>query len=1041
MTPRRSPGLYEELITLRVQGLLHELRANGVESRVEGVDPAEAAQVLARFLHDLLQPAFELLPAEGRLEHQVRLVNEIVALLARRLPELVARDDSVAEPARQLLALLEARGPGLSAAREVPRPGIPLSSSALLVNAPREHSVGSEIRLELASADRVDLLVSFLKWNGLRLMREPLSEFLNRRPGQLRVLTTTYMGATDRRVLDELHRLGATVKVSYDTRRTRLHAKAWLFHRESGFSTAFIGSSNLSASALVDGVEWNVRLSRVDNPQILERFQTVFEHYWQEGEFERYEPERDADRFDHAVELQSGGGAERLRAFLEVRPLRHQEVILDRLLAERERGHTRNLVVAATGTGKTVVAALDFRRLLEDVGPLSLLFVAHRREILDQSLETFRAVLRDGGFGERLYAGRIPERGAHVFASIQSLSQERLEDLDAAHYDVVIVDEFHHAAAPTYERLLEHLRPRYLLGLTATPERTDGQSILGWFDHRVASELRLWDALDEQLLCPFHYFGVADGTDLRHLSWHRGRYVDSELERLYTGDSARVTRVLRAVEETVSDPSAMRAIGFCVSVGHAEFMAREFTRAGIRAEALTVNTPAQVRDSALRRLRTRELSVVFAVDIFNEGVDVPEVDTVLFLRPTESATVFLQQLGRGLRLAQGKECLTALDFVGHMHRRFRFDRRLRALLGGTRRHIQHQVESGFPQLPPGCAITLQREARQAVLANIRETLGAGWNALVEDLSAMTGEVTLRCFLHESGSDLAELYPGGEKGWTLLRRRAGVPLPEPGAHETRFARAVGRLLHVTDDRRIEAWRHLLDSVAVPDRLDLDSPDHRLLLMLAAGLERRPGVGEAPAILREFLRHGPLREELYEVLGLLRDESRRPLRALDLPLRAPLLLHAEYQIGEITAALRVISDKGAVVEPQAGVLWHRPARCDLLFVTLEKSEKHYSPTTMYRDYPLSNVLFHWQSQGVTREASDTGQRYIRHAQLGTRVLLFVRRTRTDDRGQTMAYTFLGPVTYVSHEGERPMSITWRLQHPMPAEMFAETKVAAG
>lgn len=933
MVSRLTPGLYEALLTHRLEQALAGLEATGWRSAIENLDPDEAPQMLARFVHGLVGPLLAGLPRKERTVAAVELANRLVEVLHSGLAESpILDEDALVAPARVLTALLDPAAHGAATAVAPERPSIPLSVSHLLVNGPRDHTMQAAIDSELASADRVDLLISFLKWTGWRLLRERVARFLERRPRALRVLTTTYMGATDRRVLDDLARLGAEVRISYDTRRTRLHAKAWLFERGSGYSTAFVGSSNLSAAAMLDGLEWNVRLSAVETPHVLKQLQTAFDQYWQEGEFEPYEPARDRSRFDHAIDAERAADAPGIGFHLDVRPYPFQQEILDRLVAERERGHTRNLVVAATGTGKTVVAALDYRRLVQENGPATLLFVAHRREILDQSLGVFRAVLKDSGFGESHHSGRRATRGHHVFASIQSVGEERLEALDPAFYDVVIVDEFHHAAAPTYDRLLRYLRPRYLLGLTATPERADGAPISHWFDDRTAAELRLWHALDQQLLCPFQYFAIADGTDLRDLRWQRGRYLQAELENLYTGDHARADKILRAVADTVEDPTAMRALGFCASIGHAEFMAREANRRGLSAQALTSDSDERTRGDVLRRLRARQINIVFTVDLFNEGVDVPEVDTVLFLRPTESATVFLQQLGRGLRLCEGKTCLTALDFVGHMHRKFRFDRRFRA--------------------------------------------------------------------------------------------------------------IGRLVHVNDSRRLAAWRNLLSAREVPARLDLDDPEHRLLLMLSNALDgdRRP-VNEHPAVLRELLAHVPIAAEFEELLALLEDGARRPTPPHDLPLTAPLCLHADYQLGEIMAACGVVTDKGTVLRPQAGVYWHKPDRCDLFFVTLAKSERDYSPTTMYDDYPVSPTRFHWQSQGATREGSPTGRRYVNHVGLGSHVLLFVRQRRRDARGETAPYTFLGPARYVTHRGERPMSITWDLGHRMPAELFEEMKVAAG
>ena len=523
----------------------------------------------------------------------------------------------------------------------------------------------------------------------------------------MRVIASVYTGSTERRALDELIRLGAQVRVSYEIARTRLHAKAWLFHRASGLHTAYIGSSNLTHAAQIDGLEWNVRVSATQNPEVVERFKATFEQYWQEPEFEDYEPERDAERLEQALSQQSRGGKPDDRTIVsllvDVAPKPHQEVALEALASERLRGHRRNLVVAATGTGKTWIAAFDFKRLRREGAGHSLLFVAHREEILRQSQQVFQLVLREPEFGERLVGGERPTSGHHVFASVQSLAS-RIDDIEPDAFDVVIVDEFHHAAAASYERLLSRLKPKFLLGLTATPERADGKSVLDWFDGRIASESRLWDALDQGLLCPFHYFGVNDTTDLSTVRFERGRYVLGELDNVLTGDHVRALRVRHAVEEYLAQPHQMRALGFCAGVKHAHFMAMEFGRFGYPAVALDATTPRDERRAAVVRLRNGDLRAIFTVDLFNEGVDLPEVDTVLMLRPTESATVFLQQLGRGLRWAEGKRVLTVLDLVGQVRREYRYDIRYRALLGGTRHQARRAVEAGFPLLPPGCAL-------------------------------------------------------------------------------------------------------------------------------------------------------------------------------------------------------------------------------------------------------------------------------------------------------------------------------------------------
>ena len=317
-----------------------------------------------------------------------------------------------------------------------------------------------------------------------------------------------------------------------------------------------------------------------------------------------------------------------------------------------------------------------------------------------------------------------PRDFEHVFASVQSLTASGVDSIDPTHFDVVVIDEFHHAAAPTYRALLDRLQPRELLGLTATPERTDGFAVQDFFDGRIAAELRVWDAIDQQYLVPFAYYGIHDGLDLREVPFRRGTGYDvAALTNVYTADHVWVGQVIEQLRQRVGDPSNMRALGFCVSVAHARFMADEFNRQRHRAPPPSgARRPTTSATGPCATSATVKLAILFTVDLFNEGVDVPSVDTILMLRPTESATLFLQQLGRGLRKADGKAVCTVLDFVGMHRKEFRFDLRYRALLGGSRADLERQIEPRLPVPPgrlphgtrPGGA---QRRARQHQVGN------------------------------------------------------------------------------------------------------------------------------------------------------------------------------------------------------------------------------------------------------------------------------------------------------------------------------------
>ena len=694
--------------------------------------------------------------------------------------------------------------------------------------------------------------------------------------------------------------------------------------------------------------------------------------------------------------------------------------------------------MAATGTGKTIVEALDYRRLRDIVPGAKLLFVAHRREILQQSLSAFRTVMRDGAFGELWVDGKRPERaGGHVFASVQSLANLDLSELDPTGFDMVIVDEFHHAAAETYRRLLDHLKPGILLGLTATPERADGRSILGWFDGRIAAELRLWDALERNLLAPFHYFGIHDDIDLSRIRWTRGRYDAEGLEKVYTGHDARVRLVLQALKDKIAELGRMRALGFCVSVAHAEYMARKFNDAKIPAIAVSAATSSHDRDEALRKLRDREVNVVFAVDLFNEGVDVPEIDTVLFLRPTESPTVFLQQLGRGLRLAPGKACVTVLDFIGQSHQQYRFDRRFSALAGGTRAEVAKRIEAGFPVLPSGCAIQLDRVAERIVLDNIRAVLRLGRKGLIEDLRACGPNATLAEFLDRVGLDISELYSAKGDSWSGFRRKAGFALPAEGPDEERLRNGLARCTHFDDVDRIRSYRRFLKTWEIP--LDVEAKRQIEMLHFSIwGIHSGAPMGLEDSLSR--LRACPaIVDELGELLDVLDESVDHLARPLGLGLQVPLKVHGRYTLAEVQAAFgRLPMDKPNLI--REGVFWDQATNCELLFVTLDKAEGDYSPRTMYNDFAISPRLFHWESQSTTGAESARGQRYQRHAGQGVRILLFVRKRKKDARGFTEPYFFAGPVTYVAHEGERPMGITWQLHHEIPAEFYRDFKLVA-
>lgn len=722
------PGLYEQVINNALNRELSEVPE--VRKSTAPIDTAEASKVLAQYLTEVVQKGLDNVQYNGGgIEAQIALANQIVSTIQTTTKEPDFAALGVDQRAEQLLALLRENDPRLAtgkAAKDIERPETSLAQSSLFTGAIHEPQMYTELKKEIVSADHIDMLVSFIKWSGLRLLMDELRQF-TQNGGELRIITTSYMGATDVKAIEKLRQLPNTkIKVSYDTKRTRLHAKTYVFYRDTGFTTAYVGSSNLSNAAISSGLEWNVKVTRKDLPETIDKIAATFESYWNAGEFEYYD-EGQRERLARALKAEKYSETDHGGIYtLDILPYSYQQEILDKLEAERAvRGHNRNLVVAATGTGKTVISALDYKRFCKQHPgkPCRLLFVAHREEILKQSLYTFRAVLKDANFGELLVGNYKADSIEHLFISIQTFnSQDFTAKTGADFYDYIVVDEFHHAAAPTYQKLLEYYQPQILLGLTATPERVDGKSILDYFGGRVAAEIRLPEAIDRKLLCPFQYFGVTDTADLSSLKWRTGGYDKAELSNLYTFSGMvaqrRADLVVSSILKYVTDIDEVKGLGFCVSIEHARFMADYFNTHGIPSMALTGDSSDEERNTAKQRLVSGEIRFIFVVDIYNEGVDIPEVNTVLFLRPTESLTMFLQQLGRGLRLAENKECLTVLDFIGQANKKYNFEEKFTALLSNTTHTVSREIKEGFVSAPKGCYIQLEKIAAKYVLDNI-----------------------------------------------------------------------------------------------------------------------------------------------------------------------------------------------------------------------------------------------------------------------------------------------------------------------------------
>ncbi len=1039
-------GLYEQVINRQIS---QELDQTDRLKKVVTIDAAEAAKILAKYLAEVLEGYLENVKDQGGALHgQVSLVNKLVDLIRTETREHDADRYAVDERAEQLLGLLDRKNNihALDGQLQIVRPETSIAVSSLFTGAIHEPSLFTELKKEIVSCDRIDFLVSFIKWSGLRMIMDELRDF-TQQGGLLRIITTSYMGATDGKAIEELSALANTeIKISYDTKRTRLHAKTYVFYRETGFTTAYVGSSNLSNAAISSGLEWNVKVTAKDLQDTVGKIEKTFESYWNSGEFETYSMEQKS-RLARALKSERMSGAALQGQYLfDVYPYPYQQEILDKLAAERKvRGHYKNLIVAATGTGKTVVSAFDYKRFCKErPGQRNrLLFVAHRQEILKQSVDCFRGVLKNMNFGELFVGDYRPDSLDHLFISVQTFNSQQFYDKTTPdYYDYIIIDEFHHAAAPTYQKLLTHYQAQVMLGLTATPERMDGKSVLEYFDDRIAAEIRLPEAIDRKLLSPFQYFGVTDTVDLNDLKWVRGGYEKAALSNLYSFVQASANRraelIVQSIRKYVTDVEEVKGLGFCVSIEHARFMADYLNSNGIPSMHLTGLSPDDERNMAKSRLVAGEICFIFVVDLYNEGVDIPEINTVLFLRPTESLTVFLQQLGRGLRLAENKECLTVLDFIGQANKKYNFEEKFAALLANTTRSVQREIKDGFISVPKGCFIQLERKAQEYILNNIKSSFGAR-TGLVSRLKTFEEDSDLQLnlgnFLGYYHLDVRALYERGS--FARLCVLAGVRPDFDEPVESALTHAFSRICAINSPDWIQFLLQFFSQVDRVDVSQLSRAQQTLLQMFYVTVwnESAENLAEAKVLnnLRSLAESNVLRGELLELLQYNFDKIDLVAAPIDFGFECPLELHCNYSLRQIATAMDYFN-YGAL--QGLGVKYFPEKKTDVFFVTLNKSDKEYSPTTMYNDYSINEWLFHWQSQSTTAAESATGQRYIHHRQSGNQILLFARESKKDGFGNISPYTFLGLADYVQHEDSRPMNITWKLRTPIPAKFLKKT-----
>ena len=1026
-------GIYEQLINKIVSERLESLSNNKFYFKKSKIEKNEASVILTQYLTKIINFALNLITGEDSIAKQIKLSNDIVLLLKKELNNQDFSNNILENNTLILNAILPKLDSNINDFENYIKEITPytgLTQSELFTGSNAGVSLESEIKKEILSSDKIYLLVSFIKWTGIRIFEKELRQF-TASGKKLKIITTSYMGATDVKAVEFLSSLPNTeVKVSYNTANERLHAKSYLFFRDTGFHTGYIGSSNISKSALTSGLEWNLKVTTAEISHIIKKFEVTFETYWEDKEFELF-TKTDTRKLKKALKSGTYKDKNSFTTYFELKPFHYQEEILEELQAQREiHGRYKNLIVAATGTGKTVISAFDYKAFKNKNKRARLLFIAHRKEILLQARATFQGVLRDNNFGELWVDGIVPDSNEYVFASVQTL-QNNIDNLNLSnkYYDFVIIDEVHHIAANSYRPILEKFDPVILLGLTATPERMDGANILNDFCNVIASEIRLPDALNRKLLCPFQYFGISDNVDLRNIKWQNGKYSSRELTGVYN-NGMRVSDIILKCSDYLTDLNDVTALAFCVTQEHAQYMSEKFNEAGFKSDYLTSNRN-NVRDDIKSKFIKKEINYLFVVDIFNEGIDIPQIDTLLFLRPTESLTIFLQQLGRGLRFSDNKDCLTVLDFVGNARDEYDFEGKFRNLVGKTNRSIKDEIENEFPHLPLGCSIVLEKKAKEHILNNIKKATLLNRrkiiNKIVNYKNHTSLPLTIENFININNIPLSSIYK--KDSFSKLCYDAGEIEEFNSINESQLVRAISKKWLAT--RSISYFKFILELIENKfDSSKFMTPSNKQMLMMLyydfwQESNKFDSLDEG---IRYIGENSLLVNELKEVIQILISKINYVECDLNLPYSCPIKVHSRYTREQILSAFgqNTLEKKSSSRE---GVLNIKDKNTELLFVTLEKTEDKYSPTTMYDDYAISETLFHWQSQNSTKPESPKGESYINQEKQDKHIILFVRESNHDKNKNVMTYICLGKVFYKEHYGSQPMSITWKLEEEIP------------
>lgn len=926
------------------------------------------------------------------------------------------------------------------------------------------------LKKELLSCKKFYFIVSFIKFSGIQLLINIFEE-LEKKGIEGEIITSVYLNITDVKALQILQRY-KNIKVKiYNNSSESFHTKAYLFEKEK-YSTCIIGSSNLSQSALYSAEEWNVKLTNNNFFQIYDKSMKQFKLLWNSNEaielnddfiqkYDEYKKKNiQQNTFDYKKIIND--------KYNEFKPNTMQKEILEKLKITREHGQTKGLVVAATGTGKTYLAALDIKNYFsKNDKEFKVLFVAHREELLENGMTVLSNVLELNKNNFGICFGGIKDINKKIiFASIQTLRTE-YKNFKQDYFDYIVVDEFHHASADSYIKVINYFNPKFLLGLTATPERMDGKNILALCNYNLVGEIGLKKAMEQDLIAPFHYFGINDSTiDYNKITYKNGKYDESELTQ-NLNKNRRTDYILDKINKFGFCGDCLSAIAFCENIEHANFMNKQFKRVGYKSKVLTSKTNTTERSNLLNDFKNKKIEILCVVDIFNEGIDIPNINLLLFLRPTLSSTIFIQQIGRGLRKYKNKDFVTIIDFIGNHKKDYLitkiFSEKIQEknYIYDKKEKIINEIKNQFSNIPGASYIELDRICQERIIKKI-EKINFNSKRILKDLydeykieigkntddylEIIDFDTNITLF-KELCSKLGSFYEAQllfeenhfKEGNSLNSKEISflaylekkITLNEPFTYlivkilSEQFDKKSKNLfvnINILIEEFYNYYKTNFDKKYLIERIFLELVEDNILQ------QNLYGYTISNAYISIFKEKNPIffnRLNSLLILGL-NEFKNNNLEEFNENI---LLTHKEYMRIDLQILLDSKVPKGTW---RAGYANTDKDIC--LFITNDKS--HISQENLKYDNSLyADNIIQWISQPKTYHTSNVGEMFVKHKEKGYKVHIFARKYAFMNGNKTNPFIYLGNADYYSSFGDKPMKILWKLKHKIPQEIIQE------